>query len=228
MKSLKKELTKKIAIASLIFSAVYVTISVLYNLILSNIMYSTTLLPTATEILAGLCEISSYAVCLAILIFSVYTLTSKPALLIATTYSAVLLAKNIVNVSLQALIFKTGVDFAAILYLFVIWILESALILAAWLIAHLCFKNSKITKISFNSIFSKNNPLGLASLFVALLVGATRFIPRLVYDLDYGAPADIIDLLWMTGAYLSDLIICITVYFVALLIIKSLQKGEQK
>ena len=227
MKPLKKELIKKLTVASLVFSAIYVALSVTYNLILSNVIYSATILPTITELLVALCEVSSYAVCFAILIYSAYALGSRNAVLVAVVYSAVLLVKNVANIVFQALIFKTGLDLAAILYLLVIWILESALILSVWLIAHLCFKNVNVTEFKLNKIFSKSNPLQVASLFVALLVGATRFIPRLIYDFGYGAPTDIIDLLWIMGAYLSDLIICAIVYFVAFLIIKSLQRENK-
>jgi hypothetical protein len=68
----------------------------------------------------------------------------------------------------------------------------------------------------------KNDPLRFSALLVALLMGVIRIIGRVIYDIGYGAPTDLIDILWMILYYSLDVFIGVACYFVLLYILRKL------
>ena len=225
MNTHKKSFSKIIAISAAIFSVVYIALSVIYNLTISNIMYSTTLLPIFIELLVSLCDVCAYAVCFSVFIYSIYRLGTKSSMPIVLIYCGVLLFESLLNVTIHHIVFRTGWQLEGLLYVLMTWIFDVLFAFAAVLIAHLSLKDKKQDNVTFDGFFKKSNPLQSTALFVALLVSATKFFPRLIYDISYGAPRDLTDLLWMTAAYLSDFIIIVIVYFISNIILKKLWRS---
>ena len=228
MKTYKTDLTKFITLSSLVFSAIYIILCAAYNLILSDIVYSASLLPIAVELLVSLCDLAAYGVCFSILIYSIYCSGVKSSLPIFLIYSGVLLVENLLNITLEHVIFGTGWQLDGLIYVLIIWLFELLLALAVLLIARFSLKNKKVKDITFNKLYSNENPLQLASLIVAVLISAIKVTSRLIFDIGYGAPADILDLLWMLAAYSSDIISGVIVYIVSILVIKKLYNKDSQ
>ncbi len=228
MKTYKTKLIKFITLSSLIFSAIYIVLCAAYNLILSDIVYSASVLPIAVELLVALCDLCAYGVCFSILIYSIYRSGVKSSMPILLIYSGVLLIENLLNITLEHVIFGTGWQIDGLIYVLIIWLFEVLLALAVLLIARFSLKNKKDKDITFNKLYSKENPLQLAALIVALLISAIKVISRLIFDIGYGAPADIVDLLWMLAAYSSDIISGGIVYIVSIFAAKKLYNKDSQ
>jgi hypothetical protein len=101
--------------------------------------------------------------------------------------------------------------------------------LAVILIAHLCFKNigknkAKNACLPFEKLYESSNPLQKASLLTGILLASIKVLTRVIYDIGYGAPTSILDLLRMIVYYLSDVLICVIIYLASLLLIMYFDK----
>ena len=68
-------------------------------------------------------------------------------------------------------------------------------------------------------LFDLQNAIGKATLLVAVIPSAFRMISRIIYDLAYGAPTGLADLLWIITGYLLDILSVLIGYVVMLLLI---------
>jgi hypothetical protein len=102
---------------------------------------------------------------------------------------------------------------------------------AVLLIAHLSIKEIHTAKASrsylpFDKLYTSSNPLQKASLLTGILLASIKVLTRVVYDIGYGAPTSILDLLRMIVYYLSDVLICVVIYLVSLLLIMYFDKKD--
>ena len=63
---------------------------------------------------------------------------------------------------------------------------------------------------------------------VAAIPAAVQLISRVIYDISYGAPTSIIDLLWMIVSYTSDVANLFIGYLVIVLLLNRLHMREEK
>ena len=224
MKTCKKQLTKLLCLLLLVFSAVYISLSAVYNLVLTNIVYSQTLLPILMELALSLCDLCAYAACFAIFIYSIYLFGVKRSMPKVLIYIGVLLAKMLLDTTVALLIFGGGWRFEEMLYILLMWIFELILAFVVVLIAHLCLKNKENLTLEFTKLYSKDNALQSSALVVASVIAGIKILSRLIYDIGYGLPDGIVDLLWMLAGYASDIISGIIVYLVAVVLMKKFKK----
>ena len=225
----KKSLTRFFTLAVLILSGVYIALSTAYNLIAQDFVLASTfsLLLDVIYHLTYLLNLCTYAVCFAIFIYSISRVGVKKSLPIVFIYGGILLAKSLVDTTVGHLIFMTGWTLEGLLYLLVIWLLfEMSLAFGVVLISHLCMKSADLGELSFDKLYSSENALQKSALFVSLLITSTKLISQIIYDIGYGAPADIIDLLWMIALYLSSIISGVIVYIISFFVMKRLYKSE--
>ena len=220
MKTCKKQLTKLLCLALIVFSAVYISLSALYNLVLTNIVYSQTMLPIFMELALSLCDLCAYAVCFAIFIYSIYMFGAKRSMPNVLIYGGVLLAKMLIDTTVALLIFGGGWRFEELLYILLMWIFELILAFVVVLIAHLCLKNKENNTPEFTKLFSRENVLQSSALIVAAVIAGIKFLSRLTYDIGYGLPSGLADLLWMLAGYASDIMSGIIVYLAAIILMK--------
>jgi hypothetical protein len=76
----------------------------------------------------------------------------------------------------------------------------------------------------FEKLFSRANPLQVCALKVSILLSAVKIVSRIIFDVFYGAPTSISDLLIMIIYYLSDILIGVLVYAAMLWIFGLLYK----
>ena len=224
MKTCKNQLTKLLCLALLVFSAVYISLSAVYNLVLSNIVYSKTLLPTVMEFALSLCDLCAYAVCFAIIIYSIYLFGVKPSMPKVLIYGGALLAKMLIDTTVALLMFGGGWRLEELLYILLMWLFELGLAFVVVLISHLFFKNKENSTFEFTKLYSRENDLQSSALTVAAVIAGIKFLSRLIYDIGYGLPSGLSDLLWMLAGYASDILSGIIVYLVAIILMKKLKK----
>ena len=67
-------------------------------------------------------------------------------------------------------------------------------------------------KLDFSSVFSPKNPLHVSALFSGAMISVVNVLQRIVYDVFYGAPMDLSDLLIMIAYYLIDILLGLVIY----------------
>ena len=210
----KKKMRQHIALASLVFFSVYLALSIVYDMVCSDIVLSITLLPTALNTMVSLCDVVAYGVCFSLLLYSIYVIGVKPSLSLVYVYCGAVLVKYIANIALHILVFKSAPYVADYIYVLIIWALEVLLTVAVLFIIKISLTKQQGKTVAFTKLFSTSNPLQVTSLAIAVFISATKLVQRLVYDISYGAPSGISEFLWILGAYLSDILILFIVYLV--------------
>ena len=222
----KKSLTKFLTFVALICSGAYILLSGSYNLVASNVVYASTFIPVAIELLITVFDLCAYAVCFSVFIFSIYRAGVKSSLPMVFIYSGILLAKILIDTTVGHIIFGTGWDLEGLIYALIVWSFDVLLAFAVVLIAHLCIKGKKDNELHFDKLYSSQNPLMSSALLVATVIAAINLISRIIFDIGYGAPVDVIDLLWMMAGYASDIISGAIVYVISFFVMKKLYKSE--
>ena len=77
----------------------------------------------------------------------------------------------------------------------------------------------------FQKIYSNKNPIQVCLLIIAVIRSAVKILSRVIYDIDYGAPEGIGEILTMAVYYCSDLLIGIIFYAVATLLLGRFFRG---
>ena len=212
-----KALAKVLSLSLLILCPIYLVLSITYSIFYSDIVFSIGILPKVLTILVVLCDIVSYAVCFSIFIYSVYRRGFKSTLPLIGLYGGIVLLKYLATVLLHTLIFRYSPDFFSAI---VSWILDILVLAAALFIITVSISKRQENAVDFSGIFSKENPLQITSLFIGIFISAIKLIQRILFDIGYGAPDDILEVLWMSVSYLSDILICFIVYIVCNFTIK--------
>ena len=141
-------------------------------------------------------------------------------------YGGVLLVKMLIDTTVGLLIFGGGWRLEELLYILLMWIFELMLAFGVVLIAHLCHKNKENDVAEFNKLYSRNNALHRSALCVAVVISAIKLISRMVFDIGYGLPDGMTDLLWMVAGYASDLLSGVIVYLISIFLIKKLHNKD--
>ena len=77
-------------------------------------------------------------------------------------------------------------------------------------------------------LFDHQNKICKAALFIAFIPSAFHMLSRIIYDLSYGAPTGLADLLWIVTGYLMDALSVLIGYVVMLLLINRFYLSEIK
>ena len=206
-------------------------LSPLYVSLSSNIVYSDSLITDLINLVNNIFYIAVYAVCFSAFIYSVYKCTARRTVSLVIVYCVAVLLRYIANVVVQT--FTDGVFpmFEDLYPTLLAYLFDLITAFAVLLIAHLCIKEIHISKTSkaclpFDKLYTSTNPLQKASLLTGVLLASIKVLTRVIYDIGYGAPTSILDLLRMIVYYLSDVLICAVIYFVSLLLIMYFEKKD--
>ena len=89
-------------------------------------------------------------------------------------------------------------------------------------------KTSQKIEIQIGKAFAFSNPFLRCLLFSAMIPAVIRILSRIRYDIFYGAPQDIFDLLFMIFYYVSDVLFALIGYLVIYLIVSHLKLREEE
>ncbi len=116
----------------------------------------------------------------------------------------------------------------ALLDLLLDFILVGLVLLTLYL---LIFRKSTVKSDDFhlppNSFFKQPTRLHVAVAAAVAIPSVIRLIGRIRYDIDFGAPQNTADLLWMVFYYLADLISVLIGYLTVLLLLKKLSNPRE-
>ena len=84
------------------------------------------------------------------------------------------------------------------------------------------------SNLPFEGFSPLRNPVQRSLLLGAMIPAGAQMISRVIYDIFYGAPTGIVDLLWMIVSYASDIMFFFVGYIVMLLLVNRLFFSEEK
>ena len=223
----------------------YILFVCLNNIFSSDIRFAGMMLIEITELLYLGLEIIAFFIAYAFAIYATYSGGYRHTMRYAIVYAIAISARYVILFTIDWLFFglKNEDVPVALLFMLVNIFLELLQYVIVWVIAHINVNtfNKYVTIMQkgaarlkeapvereklifpYRKIPMKNDPLRFSSLLVALLMGAIRIIGRVIYDIGYGAPADLIDVLWMILYYSLDVGIGVACYFVLLHILRKL------
>ncbi|MBR2622336.1 MAG: hypothetical protein IKC97_08200 [Clostridia bacterium] len=233
--------------STLMFGAfsIYVVFVCLSNIISSNILFSGMMLLEITELVYQTIEILAFFFAYAYVIYAIYMGGYRYALRFAIVYAVAISARYVILFALDWIFFGLKTEDVPVSLLFVLInvlleLLQYVLVGAIAQINVNAFnkkvaimqkgaarlKDTSIVRerliFPYQKMPIKNDPLRFSALLTALLMGAIRVIGRISYDIGYGAPADLSDVLWMILYYTFDILIGVACYFVLLFIVRKL------
>ena len=232
IKATKKRLGLCVILTTLVlFGLSCFLLSPLYVSLSSNILYRDSFIADLINLINNVFYIAVYAVCFSAFIYSVYKFGTKRSFPLVIIYCTAVFLRYIANIIVQT--FTDGVfpAFEELSPAILGYIFDLLTAFAVILIAHLCLKNINMGKaksacLPFQKLYLNSNPLQNASLFTGILLASIKILTRIIYDIGYGAPTSILDLLRMIVYYLSDVLICVIIYLASLLLIMYFDKKD--
>ena len=229
------------------FSLITFLLTPIYTFVASDIVTGVTILPDAIKILLNLLEITAFAVCYSLIIFSTVSSSNKKALSLCLIYISACFMRRaaslLVTLLVDGYIVPSDV-FSVIIYfvlevvqVFIVFIMARAVVKKHILAS--AGKSSAIknggaigiignSSFSFTGVYSRSNPFQNSALKAGGLIAITKIFTRIVYDIDYGAPQSLSDGLTMAIYYISDIFICVIFYVLSWLILSGLVKRHQQ
>lgn len=213
-----RQLKKMFAFWLLIIAVPYAAVCTpIYHMINSNVLLSGSLPSLLLDFLMDLLNQLFYWGAFAVLIYTACRHGIEQCNWFVGIYSAIVLFRYIANLlagyimvgfpklsdffknDFGSLVFDTVLDI--LLLGIVFWILRSMLSKSKG-------RGEPLMQSVFplKRIFTIGNPVQKSVFFAAVLPAAVRVLSRIIFDLFYGAPTDLLDLLWMTTYYLLDLL----------------------
>lgn len=238
-RKIKKSLTRFQILSALILFSIYCFILCpIFTYVCNDIIYLNTLLPYILELLIELVDLAAYAVIFAIIIYSVFrfSLRNSRRFIIIFCVSAIL--KYTANLGVTYL-FEKSIESSDISSIIIYFIFDAAIVLIMTLITNSIIKNfyqqasknrahsAKLSSVfPFERFFASDNPLQASALASGIVLGITKILSRIIYDLYIGFPQSLIDGMWMAVYYLSDLLKILIVYVISMFVFIKLSQKE--
>ena len=250
-KSPLRWLTHTMTLFSLgLFAILSLGLTLFYNYCNTDILLYTSVLPEILKVLIDLLEVGIYAICFSLLLFSAFFRhENAPSLSLLFIYIGGVTFRRVCDL-VGVLILYGSLDSLDLTYAVVYILLDTALAIAVFFLsrgganryyraqanalrADTLFGDGEVQLSTqslhpFRSIVDKKNLIQARVLTVSIILAGIKVLSRLVYDIDYGAPADAKEFLIMTVYYLSDLLLAVAFYVLSILVLNKLFKHKQK
>ncbi|MBQ9086208.1 MAG: hypothetical protein IJY47_03375 [Clostridia bacterium] len=233
-----------------LFAILSLGFTLFYNYCNTDIVLYASVLPDAVKILIDLTEIAIYAICFSILLFSAFHVhEGAPGLSLVWIFLSAVLFRRACDL-LGVWLLYGSLDSLDLTYAIVYVLLDTALTLAAFFLArskanryykkmaltakaNLLFKDAS-PKLSvdalypFRKIVDIKNHLQAHVAALSVILAVIKVITRILYDVDYGAPADFAEVMIMAVYYLSDLFLAVIFYVLSILVLNQLFRYTEK
>ena len=240
MKSLspltRRMLTYTVSIA--ILFGIYVALILLSDQLSSNIIYAHTMLGELTEWGYLVAELLALIITYACLLYAHFTSGHRGAVGIAVVYAAITLVRHAAlmwlglgdlwteTVNLLPELAQLGAVYLACAYSVRAFDREYAIMRqGALTLGRSCPERTSLAYPCINQPI-KADPIKRGAAASALILVVVRALGRLIFDFNYGAPADLVDALWMLLYYSLDVAIGIVAYVLMLRIVGALSKRQ--
>ena len=211
-KNIKKKLFWNLLItATVLFTIISLVLSPIISVISNNIVYAYTLLPDVLILLTDILNLIALSVCSAIIIYSITKFGMQASSSLLTVYVSAFFLKYSADMLVSYLILHT-LDASVIISYAMAFLIDLILILIIAFIAYRAYRSeSTRKKVAVTS---------------AIIVSLSKVLSRIIYDISYGAPTDLSDLIWMIVYYLSDLLVGAIFVLISMHVFKHLTKKE--
>ena len=214
---------------AVLFALLTFALSPLLTYLNTDVLFYSTPLPIALDIFIKVIENVVFAISYALVIYSAVFYTPKKTLALGGIYLTATLTRKLATVGM-AFLFSSAPDTAeyhSLGFTFCAELIQIAAVIAFALMMSSRY-NSKLSKenkaairlgdlsfkarLDFASVFSPANPLHISALFASIMISSVNVIQRIIYDLFYGAPADLSEVLIMAAYYLIDVLLGLIIY----------------
>ena len=209
----------------------------------TDIVLYTSVLPEILDALMDVTEIAVFAIGFGIFMYACFhRVKTTQQLGLIGIFSGAVLFRRLCDLSISLIFFKS-IDIEDVLYTILYLILDLLLIWGVSLLIHLraktYFKNRMLkAKASalfkddlpmeltqedlfpFKKLYSKENPLQTCALWSGIILSAVKIVSRILYDIGYGAPSGIMEILIMVVYYGSDIVLGLLFYLGSLFVLK--------
>ena len=222
-----------IAFCAAVFLLMEAVFTSIYIFVYSDITLSSGILPVILELLMKFIEIFAFGVCYALVIFYAITDTRKMAFSLCGIYVCATLLRRALSLAISYLNygFIDGSDIYNVSVYSVFEILQILFVLISALIVSRSYtQKNAIDNVNgkfYANVYSKGNPFKKCAITAGIMLAAVNVGMRIFYDVSYGAPDGIGEVLIMTAYYLSDVLAGVLLCAVCLFSLVKLSKKQQ-
>lgn len=208
----KKRLSAYLLVTSAVtFALISLVFSPITSILSNNIVYAYTLLPDILIFFTDLLNLLALSGCFSIIIYSVLKLGMTSSASLIVTYISAVFLKYTADMTVSYLLFNS-IDPSVIMSYAASFIVDFIIVLIIAFIAYSSHRKGTSPKIT--------------AVRSGIVISLSKVIARVIYDISYGPPEDLTDLLWMITYYLSDMLVGVIFVLLSLLIFKYLSKKE--
>ena len=195
----------------------------------SDILLYSTPLPLVVDIIIKLLENAVFAVCYTLIIYSAVLYSIKNTVWLAIIYAFAALIRKAATIGLDFISGSTPdfSDYFSLGFTYLAELIQVTAIITVAVIVGNSYKaiskkrNKAATrlgdlslyeKLDFSPLFSKKNPIHICAVFAGALISFVNISQRISYDVFYGMPSDLSDILTMIAYYISDVLLGLLVY----------------
>lgn len=209
-----KQLKKKLFLyllftATLFFALMSLILSPIISSVSSNVVYAHTMLPDLLILFTDVLNLMALSVCCAIMIYSIVRLGMSASTTLIVTYITAVFLKYTADMTVSYLLLKS-IDPSVITSYAAAFLVDLIIVLI-------------IAFIAYGS-YRKSGELKSAAIKSGVVIAVSKVLSRAAYDISYGPPRDLTDLLWMILYYLSDLLAGAIFVLILMFIFKLLTK----
>lgn len=235
---IKKYLIYFMIAVCLCLSIIYIALAWLYTQVSTNVLFIGGWLPFVMRLLLELIDVAIFAGAYFCIVYAFFRMSAKKAWLFPVLYVILAFARRALTLLLQFIqVQYIGSDDILSLILYYAFDVIQLCIVLAVVIYEVCksrrfinnYKEAGLETPRFlplTAVFSKNNPLQMCSLKLAVIISGFKILTRIVSDLYYGAPESLGEALIMAAYYTSDLLNGVVFYTILWFLFSHINKKE--
>lgn len=203
----------------------------LYVYLCNDIIYLDTVLPNIVQVVYTLVELSVIVASFAFIVYHGIQHSIRSAKYFIVVYSGAMLFKYLSNYLITS-ITEGGISFISLGYVFVLILIEAfqlgILVFCVRSIRKECSAALEAGRSCFplKKLFDLGNPMQRSAFIGALIICVLKVITRIIYDITYGMPDSVLEVLVMIGYYSLDIVVGVMCYFAELWILMGLNEKE--
>ncbi len=200
----------------------------IYTTVLSNRVYSATILPVILKIVMSFAEILTFGLCYSILIYTAVMRRTRTAAAVCGIYVAASVLRRVAALGVSFMMYHF-IDKRDFFNVSIPVIIEALQIFTVFLFTVLAANRyrralgdftarrgnaSHLEELKMDSVFDRRNPLLVGTLVSAVVLVIVNVSMRIYSDIGYGAPSDVPEILIMIVYYLADVLVGVILYTV--------------
>lgn len=203
----------------------------IYVYLCNDIIYLDTVLPNIVQVIYTLVELSVIVFSFAFIVYYGIKHSLKGAKYFIFSYSGAILFKYLSNYLITS-VMEGSISFTSLGYVGVLILVEAfqlgILVFCVRSIRNECSAALDAGRSCFplKKLFDLGNPMQRSAFIGALIICVLKVITRIIYDITYGMPDSVLEVLVMVGYYSLDIAVGVMCYFAEIWILMGLNEKE--